>query len=838
MMRLLNRSSLRFYCRHPWQLGLAIAGISLGVGVFVGVELANDSASRAFELSAALVRGQTTHRLLPVGADMDEAVYREVVIDRNIASAAPIIEAEVGIAGRPGLRVPLLGVDPSQEGALRSFAAFSPGKEGGMLARLITEPATVLVPASLADELGATDSQLTLQIGGHQRVVRMLGVVGDIANDVQAEPPILADIATAQELTGKLGRISRIDLHLDASEAERLMAMPPDGTILVPAGAERAAFDELASAFRTNLTALGLLALVVGTFLIYSTMSFAILQRRATFGVLRAIGVTPRQLLGAVLVETATLGAIATALGLLLGLGLAGSLVDIVLRTIGDIYFSNRVAAAQPSPWIYVQGAALGIAATLAAGLKPALDAARATPSAVLRRAELERRTQRGAGVAAMLAAPLLTASLLLLAFGPKSLLAAFSSLFGVLTAGALLTPIATMTLMWTLDRGLGRFLGLPAVMAIRGVSASLSRTGVATAALAVAVATVNGVGLMIGSFRTSLGSWLDTTLTADLYISTDPAAPMPSDEDTLAGLLKLPGVAGLSLTRTTVVAASVGEIAVRAFRPGTRGWGLNIVDGAPKEALAAVADGLGVVASERLMAARQLSLGDELTLPSPTGPHRLPIVGVYRDFNTGNYSIVMSLARYRHDFNDTTLTGIGVDLRAGMDAASLEAAARASVAGTPSARVRSSAGIEEVSLDVFDRTFKITEVLRLLSGVVAFLGVLSALLAIELERSRELGVLRALGFAPRDLVSSLLTQTGLLGLAAGVVAMPLGTGLAALLVHVINRRAFGWTMDLSVTAGPLLAGLALAVGAALLAGAYPSWRASRIVLGTALREE
>ncbi len=120
----------------------------------------------------------------------------------------------------------------------------------------------------------------------------------------------------------------------------------------------------------------------------------------------------------------------------------------------------------------------------------------------------------------------------------------------------------------------------------------------------------------------------------------------------------------------------------------------------------------------------------------------------------------------------------------------------------------------------------------------MAFLGVLSALLAIELERSHELGVLRALGFSPRDLATNLLTQTGLLGLAAGLVAVPLGTCLAALLVHVINRRSFGWTMDFAPTLEPLAAGLALAIGAALLAGLYPSWRASRVVLGAALREE
>ena len=113
---------------------------------------------------------------------------------------------------------------------------------------------------------------------------------------------------------------------------------------------------------------------------------------------------------------------------------------------------------------------------------------------------------------------------------------------------------------------------------------------------------------------------------------------------------------------------------------------------------------------------------------------------------------------------------------------------------------MRSSARLEELSLAVFDRTFKVTEVLRVLAGIVAFLGILSALLAIELERARELSVLRTLGFTPGGLGATLLTQTGLLGLAAGLAAVPIGTALALLLVHVINRRSFGWTMDFVLT--------------------------------------
>jgi len=338
----------------------------------------------------------------------------------------------------------------------------------------------------------------------------------------------------------------------------------------------------------------------------------------------------------------------------------------------------------------------------------------------------------------------------------------------------------------------------------------------------------------MIASFRTSLDEWLQTTLTADIYVS----ATGEGDglREIAEALGSLPGIDGLALTRSRLLPTSLGDIAIRAVQPGTRGWGLAFVAGDAAVAVDSLTRGTGVVASERLLFARDLQVGDELELPSPKGLQRVPIVGAFRDFNTSEPAIVMSLDRYRRDWVDAEVTGIGLDLRADADVTASEASVRSLVGND--GRVRSSARLEELSLAVFDRTFKVTEVLRILAGIVAFLGILSALLAIELERARELSVLRTLGFTPAGLGATLLTQTGLLGLAAGLAAVPIGTGLALLLVHVINRRSFGWTMDFVLTPQALISGVSLAVIAALLAGVYPAWRASRIELGAALRED
>ena len=834
MIRLLGLATGRFYGRHPWQLLLALIGISLGVGVYVGVDLASSSAARAFDLSASVVRGRTTHHLLAAGGDLDENIYTEIVVRRGIARAAPVIEVDVGIPNRPGTRVPLLGIDPLEEASVRSFADFVPGS--GNLEQLIAEPDTVLLPESLATELGVARGQrVALSLRGRSRSVEVVGTLPPVARDTASEPPIVTDIATAQELSGSYGRISRIDLALTPEQAGELARNPPAGTVLIPVEADDSSFNALAAAFRTNLTALGLLALTVGMFLIYSTMSFTVVQRRFTLGVLRALGLTRRAVVAYVLVEALALGACATAVGLLLGHALATSLVDLVLRTIGDLYFGAAVTAVAPSPEIYVRGALLGVAGTLLAGAKPALDAARTAPALALRRADLERRSRRGARVAVWLAVPLAAGGLLLTALGPSSLRYAFAGLFGVLAACALLVPAATLLLMRGLEAATRRGVTLPSLLAIRGVGASLSRTGVATAALAIAIATVNGVGLMISSFRTSLDHWLGTTLSADLYVAFDGDGRSLTAEQ-LSALEHIAKVRGVSLTRSVLVPTPSGEFAVRGVRPGPDGWGLDILGAEPSAALAAVADGSGVVVSERLAFARSLHVGETLGIPSPAGEQRLPIVGEFRDFNTGVYSVVVSLDWFRRYWRDSSITGIGVYVERGSPTMPVEARIR-TITPEPT-RIRSADAIRETSLEIFDRTFQITEVLRILAAIVAFLGVLSALLSIELERSRELAILRTLGFTPRELTATLLAQTGLLGTAAGLAAIPIGTVLAALLVHVINRRSFGWTMDFVFSAGAPAAGLLLAVGAALLAGIYPAWRSARGGLAGALREE
>lgn len=841
MSRLYARSSWRFLLRHPGQLGLALVGIALGVAVVVGVDLANDSARRAFELSSALVTGRATHQLVGVDGTLPEGVYARLRRETRIHRAAPVIEAAVRSPRLPGRSLTLLGVDPFSESPLRDEVTHRAGRID--LVRLLTVPGTVALPEPLAETLGADiGSRVAFVVSGHEQIVEVVGIVEvDAARREVAGNFLFADIATAQELTGLAGRITRIDLVLTDAEAAFLESLRLQGTMLLDAESQGTAIVEMTRAFRNNLTALSLLALLVGSFLIYSTLSFLAVRRRPVAGMALALGLTPGQLFRTMLAEAMTLGAIGTALGLVLGHLLGAGLTGLVLRTIEDLYFASATAV-QPEAWIYVKGAALGLAVTVLAAIAPALAAARTSPRALLSRAHLEELARRRLPLLAGAGGVAAIAGAALLALDAKSLTIGFIALFCIVAGAALVIPGLTAWLLRILQAP-ARWTGtLPVRLALRGARASLSRTGVAVTALSIAIATVIGVGVMIESFRGSVSHWLDATLQSDFYLRLAPGvAPQAATAlgpEAIATLREMPGVEGLSLSRSLWIPTPTGALQLRAFEPGPKGWGLEIVEGDPDVALAAFRSRQAVVISEPLARRRGIAIGEELVLPAANGALPFVVAGAFRDYSSDRGTVVMRLDAFRRHWKDDRLTGVGIHLRDGGDAGRLQWELERFAAASGQLQLAGRAELRAVSMRIFERTFTITGVLRWLAGIVAFLGIMSALLALELERTHETGVLRAIGFAPRDVRRLVLAQTGLLGLVAGLVAAPLGVGLAGLLVFVINERAFGWSMGFAIPPDVLVGGLLMAVGAALAAGVLPAVRLARIPLAAALREE
>jgi len=829
--RLLLRTGWNDLRRHPLQTLLAVIGVAVAVAVVVAVDLANHSAREAMRVSLEAVSGRATHQLVGGPGGLDERLYTRLRTELGVARAAPVVEGGLTVPAAGDRPLTLLGVDPFAEGPFRR--PLTTGGEGldAALDHLLLRDDAIALGAGEARRLGVTAGEhLDARIAGVERRLQVVAVIPD--PDDQWRGLALADIAAAQALLGHSGRLDRIDLILDEAAAANLAGRLPEGVRLVPAGASANAVLEMSRAFRINLTALSLLAVVVGAFLVFNTLAFLAVRRRAAIGTLRALGVQRREILSAMLADALLVGAVGTAAGLLLGIGLAHGLVGLVLQTVTDLYFQRAAGDLVLSPWSLAAGLLVGLGGSVVAALAPAREAAATPPRAALSRSDLETRARRLAGRGALAGLLGLAAGGLLIA-ASDGLVPAFAGLFALILGSALLAPGFTLLA----GRGLGMLArGRPlAGLAVQGAVASLSRTGVAVAALSVAVAAVIGVAVMIASFRASVVDWLEGSLAADFYVS----APRALDDALADRLAGLDAVDWVARSRWYRLPAAEGPVQIWALGlPEGRQPAVPIRAGDPAAARAAFAGERAVLVSEPFAARRGLAPGDRLRLPTPEGEVALTVAGVYRDYGSPGGVVLMRRGLYRSLFGDDRLSGIAVHLAPQAGHAAAAAELEAALAGIPGARLQDNAEVFRRSLEVFDRTFAITEVLRWLAGFVAFVGVLSALMALHLDRARELAVLRAVGLRRGGVGALVGAQSGLLGLAAGLWAVPLGISLAALLVHVINRRAFGWTMGFELQAAPVLEGVLLAVLAALLAAAFPAWRAGRASPAAALKEE
>ena len=835
--------------RHPIQLALAVLGIALGVAVVVSIDLANASARRAFDLSAEGLAGPATHRLEAGPEGLAEALYRTVRVDLGLRRSAPVVEGWVAALDQPGRSFRLLGIDPFAERALRPRLAGWGGLRGDLVPVLLTRPDTVVLSTEVADELGvAAGGELRLRAAGRERRVTVAGVVephDDLGRQTLAEL-LITDIATAQELLGLVGRLSRVDLVVRPGEEGLLDALRrrlPAGVSLEAAAGRGPVLDQMTRAFRLNLTMLSLLALLVGMFLIYNTMAFSVVQRRTLIGTLRALGVTRAEVFAAVLGEALLVGAAGTALGLLAGVVLAEGFLALITRTINDLYFVISVREVTLAPASLAKGVALGLLASVASAAVPAAEATRVPPRATLARSSLEAGVRRAAPGAALVGLAVLAASLAVLAIPGGGLALGFLALFGVIAGFTLTVPWASLLLLRPLPAMLGRAGGLLGRLAVRGLSAGLSRAGVALAALAVAVAATVGVGIMVDSFRQGVAAWLEHTLRADLYVSAPSGAAtrgaVTLDLALVERLLGAPGIDAVSSVRHREVASPLGPLRLSVFRLVSQSYaGFRLLAGDPGTVWPAFEQEDAVLVSEPFGYRYRVGVGDRLVLATDRGDQGFGVVGVYRDYGSDQGVVAMSRATYGRHWEDAGVSALGVYAEHPGDLAALARELRARAGPSAAIVVQSNRELREASLAVFDRTFAITLALRGLATLVAVVGVLSALMAIQLERAREVAMLRAVGLTRGQVWGVVLSQTGLMGLLAGLLALPLGIALALILILVINRRSFGWTLEVAVDPALLFQALTFAVGAALVAGIYPALRMARTSPAAALREE
>ena len=842
---LLVRASARYFSRHPWQFGLTLLGIALGVAVVSAVDLASDSARRAFTLSNDAVLGRATHQIVGAAGELPEALYVQIRARLPDVAAAPVIEMPVRSADSRRLGLTLMGIDPFSEGDFRRHLR---GRgERRAQAALLTEPMAAAISRSTATRLGIEPGdQLTLVVNGRKVVLRMAVQISpaDALESQGLENLIITDIATAQIALGNAGYLSRIDLKvppaLEPRQLSVLASMLPSGARLVTTGQRTRAMRQMTRAFELNLFMLGLLALVVGMFLIFNAMSFSVLQRRGLLGRLRVIGATRREVFALIMLEAFVLGAVGAVLGLLMGIVLAQELLVLMGRTINDLYYRVEVTAVTLSLPLLAKSLFLGLAGALLAAFAPALEAARSAPGVVVTRLSIERRGRKFLPYLTVAGLAFLLSSAVILTVSGAALGTAYLALFCLVIGFALAAPGATRGLLQLLKPVAGAAGGDLGIIAARGIAAHLSRTGTAIAALMIAIAAVVGVAAMVDSFRRSVDDWLNLTLRADLYVSVPGEGNLRAMDPAIIHRVRdVAEVQALSLGRRLHVETRGDPVELLAIEMAPQSYaGFRIVSGDTEGAWRAFDREGAVLLSEPLAFRRDLGVGGAIELLTAGGFRTFPIAGIYRDYSSDRGVLLMSRETFVRHWHDPGITTRGVYALPAADRATLRERLQVAAAGDQVLVVNDTGEIRRISLEIFDRTFTITHVLRLLAVAVAFVGVLSALMAIQLELGREFAVLRALGLTRIQLFGIAEAQTGVLGFVAGLLAIPLGFLLAHMLVTVINRRSFGWSMDFHLDPWLIGQALALSVGAALLAGLYPAYRIAATPPAAVLREE
>ena len=847
MMPVTWRASAGYLFRHPWQLALSIVGVAIGVAVIVAVDLANASARKAFLLSMDAVTGAATHQIVGGPRGVEESLYVSLRTDEGIRGIAPVVE---GFASVNQTSVQILGVDLFAEGEIRTFTVEAgddtlddAAATDTLFRDFLTRPGAVTASRTTADSLGlAVGEAFAVSSSGRRHPAVLIGVFDD-EDSAGFDNLLVTDIATAQVWLDQVGWLSRIDVRIeddaadnDTNELARLEALLPDGVSILSAAGRTRTTADLAAAFMTNLTAMSLLALLVGLFLIYNSISFSVLQRRGLIGVLRALGVTRRQTLGLVLGEAAAIGIVAAALGVVVGLWLGEQLLALVSRSINDFYFRVSVSEVSIDPASIAKGLFAGIAAALAAAAVPAVEAASYPPRLAMSRSTLERRSRALLPWVTAAGATILLVAVVLLMVSGRSLVAGLTAVFLLILGFALCVPLAvrvTSTVFAPLAARLG---GIPARMAVKGVAASLSRTGVAVVALAVAVSATIGVSVMVDSFRGSVGEWLAQTLRADVYAGAERGAFDPALIDEITAI---PEVTAHSTSRRAWLEDESGRTQIVAIdmAPGSYA-GIEILD-APADAVWPVwENGDAVLVSEPYAYQHRVRRGDTVMLRTAAGQQGFRIAATYQSFDINASAVLISRATYDRHFDDDGVDAVGLYLANPAQADAVIERIAAISDGRQQILARSNVAIRELSLEIFDRTFVITDVLYWLAIGVAFIGILASMLALQLEQGREQGVLRALGMTPAQIGRMITAQTGVIGLLSGMAAIPLGIVMAYVLIEVINRRAFGWQIDMVLAPGILVSAVAFAVAAAILAGLYPAYRAARSEPAIVMREE
>jgi putative ABC transport system permease protein len=803
---------------------LTVAAVALGVGVVMAIDLAGDAATGSFRSSLETLVGKTDLQITANGG-VDEHFLPALAALPVNARFAPVMETQGVMQGVGAVTV--YGVD---------FVAQAREQTRKAIPQDLDRAA--VISSGLVRRAGVHEGDdISLALSEAARTFRVARVAE--AEDTEF---VLLDIAAAQQALDEYGKLDRIDVFVsqgeDFARVEREIRSVLPGSYRVEKPGTRSEENQrMLRAFRWNLRVLSYISLVVGAFLIYNTISVSVVRRRPEIGVLRALGASRRWVFWLFLAEALLFGLAGSLAGIMLGRLMAVAAVGLIGDTVNSLYVSSRPAAITVGFPAVITAMIAGTLVALASALAPAREAMGVTPVEAMARAAREHHARTHARrnlVWAVLLGALALAVAQAAPIDGKPIAGYAATLLAIaamaLAAPALITGLAAGT-----RNAAQALFGPEGLLAVRGLAAALARTSVIVGALATAIAMMVSVGIMVGSFRETVIVWLDTQLRADLYVR--PAGRTGAGEHpalptgVAAAVSSIPGVDAVEVFHALEMdyegqraSLGAGDSAI-VLRYGR----LRFLPGEDRETiLHSLANRDRVIVSEPFANKHNVHAGDILQLPIGAQTVRVTVAGIYYDYSSERGWVIFDRSTLLKYLPNQPVTNLAVYVRKGADATDVRHAVEARLANYRVV-VAPNYALRQNAVTVFDRTFAITYALEGVAIAVAMLGAANSLLALVLDRRREFGLLRYLGAAPAQIRRMIVLEAGFLGVAANLLGLALGFALSLVLIYVINKQSFGWTIQFHPPLVLLAGASALVLLATILAGIFPARAAARL---------
>lgn len=835
--------------RHRLLAALNVLSVALGVAVYLAIQIANHSASRSFAAGIDLVAGKAQ---LEVRGDVDETLWPVVAHQPGVKAVTGLVEGKITFPDWPGEYLQVLGVDLLTGEAFRTFDLNQRGNSPP-LEQWMGEAGQIAVETGFARRHGLKiGDALRVLVNSEIKTVTVVALVNN-RDEAAAMPANFAvmDIGWAQELFGRQGHLSSLQFLLDdprqapkvAAQIGRVLA---PGLQAEPPRQRSYQIESMLSAFQLNLTALSMVSLLVGVFLVYNTISASVARRRVEIGILRSIGATRWEIRALFLGEAGVFGFLGVLAGMLGGVLLARVLTGAVAKTVTSLYVLLSIDRTWLDPWQFATAAFFGMATVAVGAWLPAGEAARVDPvHALSLGAHAEgavTRMPRHAWIGLGGLALALFSGWLALHGGRPAW--SFVAAFFVLTAFAFFAPMAT----WAFGRVAGqmRRAGVIWQLAAGHLRQSIHRNAVTVAALAAAIAMTIGLMIMIFSFRTSVDAWIHHGIVADLFV-----APASNEVIGLEAAVPPAAIQWLRARPEVRAVDTFRELECSFARPdgkintarlavlqGEYRHNLSFVGGDDERKMARVFHDRCVAVTEPFARKFGVHAGDHLQLTTPHGPADFEVVGVYADYTRDEGQMLMARDNFEQWWDDPRVQSLAVYLQPGTSADALADTFRRRFSSEGEFAIYSNRSLRQRILSIFDQTFAVTYVLRTVAILVAIAGIFLSVTTLAAEREREIGTFRAVGASRVQVQRLLMTEAGMLGAIATVLGLVSGLLLAMVLTWVVNPAFFGWTIHLQLPWSSLLATPLWIIPAALLAAWHPAWRASRTAIASSVREE